>query len=52
MDLGMAPPKDQPKQRKSDLSYVIISLNILLYDIFWVKINVNSKTSVYLWNWH
>jgi multidrug transporter EmrE-like cation transporter len=45
----MAPRKDHAKSRKSDLPYVTNSLNILLYDVFWVKINVYSKTSVYLW---
>jgi len=33
-DLSMAPPKDHAKSRKSDLPYVINSLNILLYDVF------------------
>ena len=46
--LSMAPRKDHAKSRKSDLPYVINSLNILLYDVFRVKINVYSKTSVYL----
>jgi hypothetical protein len=44
----MAPRKDHAKSRKSDLPYDTNSLNILLYDVFWVKINVYSKTSVYL----
>ena len=44
--LSMAPRKDHAKSRKSDLPYVTNSLNILLYDVFSVKINVYSKTSV------
>ena len=47
--LSMAPRKDHAKSRKNDLRYDTNSLNILLYDVFWVKINVYSKTSVYLW---
>jgi hypothetical protein len=46
--LSMAPRKDHAKSRKSDLPNVINSLNILLHDVFRVKINVYSKTSVYL----
>ena len=46
--LSMAPRKDHAKSRKSDLPYVTNSLNILLYDVFLVKINVYSKTSVYV----
>ena len=46
--LSMVPRKDHAKSGKSYLPYVINSLNILLYDVCWVKINVYSKTSLYL----
>jgi hypothetical protein len=38
--LSMASRKDHAKSRKSDLPYVTNSLNILLYDVSLVKINV------------
>ena len=45
--LSMVPRKDHAKSGKSYLPYVINSLNILLYVVFWVKINV-FKDEVYL----
>ena len=39
----MAPRKDHAKSRKRDLPYVINSLNILLYNVFGVKINVIQR---------
>jgi hypothetical protein len=40
--LSMTPRKDHAKSRKSDLPNVINSLNIFLYDVFRVKINVHD----------
>jgi len=46
--LSMAPRKIHAKSRKSDLPYVINSLNILLYDVFRVKINVYSDKCLFM----